>query len=112
MAKLFITPLAMVGPDGYQQSARDGLPVLAPGVTTIILDFGSGAAISSVLPHVAAPTAARIYRITNDAACHIKAHAAGDSTNATTSNDYYPTEGVSYFVPGATLDKISVIAAA
>lgn len=114
MSLLYITPVPMIGPDGYQRTAKDGAAVLEPGSTTIILDFSSAAAISSELPHVADPAAARGYFIYGDAACHIKAHALGDNLNAkaTTSDMPWPEGYINYLEPGPTLAYISVIAAA
>ena len=113
MAKLFITPMTMVGLEGYQRTGKDNLPTLVPGGTTLVVDFGSGAAVSTVLPHVADPSAARNYRLYADAACHIKAHAAGDNLNvkATTSDMPLPAYAVEYFEPGQGLAYISAIAA-
>ena len=114
MALLYITPMTMIGPNGYQHTGKDNLPVLEPGSTTIIVDFGSGAAVSSELPHVADPKSARVYRLYADAACHIKAHAAGDnlSVKATTGHMPLPEAAVEYFEPGPTFAYISVIVAA
>lgn len=113
MAKLFITPMTMIGPSGYQHTGKDNLPVLEPGSTTIIVDFGSGAAVSTVLPHVADASSARVYRLYADAACHIKAHAAGDNLNvkATTSDMPMAAAVMEYFEPGQGLAYISAIAA-
>ena len=113
MAKLFITPMTMVGLEGYQRTGKDMLATLGPGATTVVVDFGSGAAVSVELPHVADPTAARNYRLYADAACHIKAHAAGDNLNvkATTSDMPLPAAAVEYFEPGPGLVYISAIAA-
>lgn len=114
MSLLYITPVPMIGPDGYQRTAQDNAAVLEPGTTTIILDFSSAAAISSELPHVADPTLARLYRIYADAACHIKAHALGDNLNvkAATTDMPWPADHLNYLEPGPTLAYISVIAAA
>lgn len=113
MAKLFITPMTMVGLEGYQRTGKDNLPTLVPGGTTLVVDFGSGAAVSAELPHVADPSTARNYRLYADAACHIKAHAAGDNLNAkaTTSDMPMAAAVMEYFEPGQGLAYISAIAA-
>lgn len=113
MAKLFITPLPMIGLEGFQRTGKDNLPTLVPGVTTLVVDFGSGAAVSTELPHVADPKSARVYRLYTDAACHIKAHTAGDNLNvkATTSDMPMAAAVMEYFEPGQGLAYISAIAA-
>jgi hypothetical protein len=114
MSLLYITPLTMVGPDGYQMTGKDCVPVLEVNVTTIIVDFSSAAAVSTILPHVADASAARLYHIYADAACHIKGHAAGDNLNskATTSHMPFGANESRFYAPSADLAYISAIAAA
>lgn len=114
MALLYITPVPMIGPEGNQRTARDNAAVFEPGQTTIILDFSSAAAVSGVLPHIADPRTARVYRVYADAACHIKGHDLNANLNvkATTSDMPWPEAYLDYFEPGPTLAYISVIAAA
>jgi hypothetical protein len=114
MSLLYITPLTMVGPDGYQMTGKDGVPVFEINVTTIIVDFSSGAAVSDILPHVADPTAARLYQIYADADCHIRGHAAGDNLNVKATTGHMPVGAniFMHFAPGVGLAYISAIAAA